>query len=45
MITDVLASYEHYQQQKASGKVDPSLYQFSQEELLAMMEKNNEQNH
>ena len=45
MITDVLASYEHYQQQKASGKVDPSVYQFSQEELMAMMGKNNEQNH
>ena len=39
MITDVLASYENYQQQKASGKVDPSVYAFNQDELQSMMEK------
>lgn len=41
MITDVLATYENYQQQKASGKVDPSVYEFSQAELEKMMEKSN----
>ena len=41
MITDVLATYENYQQQKASGKVDPSVYEFSQAELESMMEKAN----
>jgi hypothetical protein len=39
MITDVLASYENYQQQKMSGKIDPSVYEFSQAELESMMEK------
>lgn len=39
MVTDMLATYENYQQQKANGKVDPKLYGFSDEELLAMMEK------
>ena len=41
MITDVLATYENYQQQKASGKVDPSVYEFTQNELESMMEKAN----
>ncbi len=41
LITDVLATYENYQQQKASGKVDPSVYEFSQAELESMMEKAN----
>lgn len=41
MITDVLAAYDNYQQQKASGKVDPKVYEFSQEELMKMMEKAN----
>ena len=41
MITDVLATYENYQQQKASGKVDPSVYEFSQAELESMLEKAN----
>ncbi len=41
MITDVLATYENYQQQTASGKVDPSVYEFSQAELESMMEKAN----
>lgn len=39
MITDVLASYNNYEQQKASGKVDPSAYGFTQDDLASMMEK------
>lgn len=39
MISDVLATYENFQQQKANGKVDPSVYQFTDDELKAMMEK------
>jgi hypothetical protein len=39
MITDVLATYDNYQQQKQSGKVDPSVYEYSQDELMKMMEQ------
>jgi hypothetical protein len=39
MITDVLATYDNYQQQKQSGKVDPSVYEYSQDELIKMMEQ------
>lgn len=39
MITDVLASYTHYEQQKASGKVDPTTYGFTQDDLANIMEK------
>jgi hypothetical protein len=39
MISDVLATYENFQQQKANGKVDPTVYQFTDDELKAMMEK------
>ncbi len=39
MVMDVLNTYENWQQQKASGKIDPSVYQYTQEELKAMMEK------
>jgi hypothetical protein len=39
MIMDVLSAYDNYQQQKASGKVDPSVYQFTDEELKTMLEK------
>ena len=39
MIMDVLSAYDNYQQQKASGKVDPSVYQFTDEELQTMLEK------
>jgi hypothetical protein len=39
MIMDVLSVYDNYQQQKASGKVDPSVYQFTDEELKTMLEK------
>ena len=45
MISDVLATYENYQQQKASGKVDPSVYEFNQDELQKMMEKANGNKH
>lgn len=41
MINDVLATYDNYAQQKANGKVDPSVYQYTDEELLAMMGKSN----
>ena len=39
MIMDVLATYDNYQQQKASGKIDPSIYKFTDDELLTMLEK------
>jgi hypothetical protein len=39
MIMDVLATYENYIQQKASGKVDPSVFSYSTQELQKMMEK------
>lgn len=39
MVTDILATYEQYQQQKASGKIDPKIYGFSQDEMQSMMEK------
>ena len=41
MITDVLATFDRYEQAKAKGgTVDPSIYQFKQEELQAMLAKN-----
>lgn len=41
MITDVLATYDKYEQAKAKGgTVDPSIYNFKQEELQAMLAKN-----
>lgn len=39
MVMDVLNTYENWQQQKANGKVDPSVFQFTQEELIAMKGK------
>ena len=39
MVLDVLNTFENYQQQKANGKIDPSVYQYTEEELKAMMEK------
>jgi len=39
MVSDVLATYDNFQQQKANGKVDPTVYQFTDEELKLMMEK------
>ena len=41
MVSDILATYENYQQQKANGKIDPSIYGFSQDELKSMMEQSN----
>jgi hypothetical protein len=42
MVTDVLATYERYQQQKATGKpMDPSIYKFTEAELQAMNERAN----
>lgn len=38
MVLDVLNTYDNYIQQKSAGKVDPSVYQFTQEELKTMME-------
>lgn len=39
MVTDVLATYETYEQHKASGKLMPQDNAFSEQELLEMMEK------
>ena len=39
MVSDILATYDNYQQQKANGKIDPSIYGFSQNELKSMMEQ------
>ena len=40
MITDVLATYDKYQHAKSKGLPDPSIYNFSQEQLQAMVAKN-----
>lgn len=42
MINDVLATYENYQQMKSSGKIDHTIYKYTQEELINMMTKSNE---
>lgn len=40
MISDVLATWENYQQQKISGKpLNPELYKFRQDELTEMLRK------
>lgn len=40
MIMDVLATYESYQQQKASGKlIDASVYGLKEEEMLEMVKR------
>jgi len=39
MVMDVLNAYDNYQHQKATGKIDPSVYKFKQEELQNMLEK------
>ena len=41
MITDVLATYDNYQQMKASGKVDPSIYGHTTDELMALVKRAN----
>ncbi len=42
MITDALATYDAYQQQKASGSIDPTIYGLKEDELLKIMEKTRE---
>lgn len=37
MVMDVLATYDRYQESRASGKVDPSVYQLSDDEMKAML--------
>lgn len=45
MISDVLATYDKYEQAKAKGgTLDPSVYNFKQEELQAMLDKGKKQN-
>lgn len=39
MVMDVVATYEQYQQQQQSGQINTDLYQYSTEEMTAMMEK------
>lgn len=39
MVTDALATYEVYEHYKAQGKVMPQEDNFSEQELLAIMEK------
>ena len=40
MITDVLAAYERYMQAKSKGgTLDPKMYNLSQEQLQAIMNK------
>lgn len=41
MVTDVLATYLAYEQAKADGSVDPSLYGLSEDEMKQMLEKAN----
>jgi hypothetical protein len=41
MITDVLATYLAYEQSKADGKIDPSLYSLSEQDMKQMLEKAN----
>jgi hypothetical protein len=41
MITDVLAAYEKYQNAKSKGgTLDPKMYNLSQEQLLAIKNRN-----
>jgi len=41
MISDVLATYDRYQESKQKGKgvADPSVFNFSQDELKKMLKK------
>ena len=41
MIMDVLATYDNYQQQKSSGKIDPKAYNYNTEQLIKIMGKKN----
>jgi hypothetical protein len=40
MITDVLATYDKYQSAKSKGLPDPSVYNFSQDQLQEMVARN-----
>jgi len=40
MVTDVLATFDKYQHAKSKGLPDPSVYNFSQEQLQQMVAKN-----
>jgi hypothetical protein len=42
MVTDVLATFDKYQHAKSKGLPDPSVYNFSQEQLQQLVAKNNE---
>jgi hypothetical protein len=39
MIMDVLQTYDAYNQQKASGKIDPSMYRLDTKEMQTLMER------
>lgn len=40
MITDVLATYDNYQQQKSTGKLmDASVYGLTEEEMMKMVQR------
>lgn len=40
MITDVLATYDNYQQQKSSGKLmDASVYGLTEEDMMKMVQR------
>ena len=41
MVNDVLATYDEYEQQKASGKIDPSVFKLTTEEMQNMLERAN----
>jgi hypothetical protein len=41
MITDVLATYLAYEQAKSEGKVDPSIYGLSENDMKQMLENAN----
>ena len=38
MIMDVLQTYDAYQQQKSTGKIDPSMYKLNTKEMQTLME-------
>jgi hypothetical protein len=38
MVTDVLATYTTYEQQKASGEVNPELFGLTEDEMANMLE-------
>ncbi len=41
MISDVLATYDRYTEAKSKGgTLDPNIYQFNQDELQKMVQKN-----